>query len=196
MRQVLKSLLILFSALSISMNSCGQENAKQETEPVSESNSSFNKPLCQILLKEDMQQLTGLLFNEVTETVHNYDKTSGKYVSQCAYYTGKGIEHVAVLLSHIKNYSSPTSIEEILSSNKVGDAELDAKIDEAIKTSKKVDTLGDAAYWYSLFGDAQMSVVVNKNYQILITSHGLSFDNTTLEMYKKVVQKIIALINE
>ena len=196
MKQVFNSLLILICTFSISLTSCGQENTKQETEPVSKSTTSFDKPLCQVLLKEEVQKLTGLTFNEVTETVHNYDKASGKYVSQCAYYTGKGIEHIAVLLSHIKNYSYPTSIEEILSSSKVGDAELDAKIDEAIKTSKKVDGLGDAAYWYSLFGDAQMSVVVNKNYQILITSHGLSFDNTTLEMYKKVVQKIIALINE
>lgn len=196
MRQLFNPLLILICTFSISLTNCGQENTKQETEPVSKLTTSFDKPLCQVLLKEDMQKLTGLTFNEVTETVHSYDKASGKYVSQCAYYTGKGIQHIAVLLSHIKNYAYPTSIEKILSSSKVGDAELDTKIDEAIETSKKVDGLGDAAYWYSLFDDAQMSVVVNKNYQILITSHGLSFDNTTLEMFKKVTEKVITLINE
>jgi len=196
MKQAFNSLLILICIFSISMTSCGQENPKQENEPVSNSSTSFDKPLCQILLKEDIQNLTGLTFNEVTETVHSYDKASGKYVSQCAYYTGKGIQHIAVLLSHIKNYAYPTSIDKMLSSSKVGDPELDVKIDEAIETSKKVDGLGDAAYWYSLFNEAQMSVVVNKNYQILITSHGLSFDNTTLEMFKKVAQKIISLINE
>lgn len=189
-------LLILICIFSIPLVRCGQENAKLEAEPVSGSNSSFDKPLCQILLKEEMQQLTGVIFNEVTETVHNYDNTSGKYVSQCAYYTGKGIEHIAVLLSHIKNYSYPTDIEKMLASSKTGDPELDAEIDESIISSKKVEELGDAAYWYPLFDGATLTVVVNKNYQILITSHGFSFDNTTLEMYKKVAQKIISLIKE
>jgi hypothetical protein len=155
---------------------------------------SFDKPLCQMLSKEEMQTLTGKTFNEVTETVHSV--SSGKYVSQCSYYTGKGVEHIAVLLSYIKNYSYPTTIDKYLESSRTGDPELDQDIDDAIKSSVKLEGLGDAAYWYTFFDNPALVVTVEKNYQILITSYGFEFNNDSLDKFKKVAQKVMMLIKK
>lgn len=191
MKTVLK-ISILFFTIFIILN-CGENKTKNYSEAASSNSEILDKKMCELLTKETMSEITGLTFNEEMTTLYQVDKSSGKYVSQCGYYTDGG--NIGVLIRRFGNYNFPNQKEKLIGGDKIGDPELDAIQGKALATSKTVNGLGDAAYFYDLGGIYNLIVIFDGHYQAHITSYGkeFGFDDKTLEVSKKVADRVITI---
>lgn len=183
---------VLFFSVFIILN-CGEHKTKNNSEAASSNSEIPNKKMCELLTKETMSEITGLTFNEEMTTLHQTDKSSGKYVSQCGYYTDSG--NMGVLVRRFGNTSFPKTKEKLIGGPETGDADLDAMMHKAIETSKTVNDLGDAAFFYDLGGIYNLIVVFDDHYQAHITSYGkeFGFDDKSLEVSNQVAEKVISI---
>jgi len=184
------SLLVLFSSILLS---CAEDKtpgdiSKENTEEAVTENS-----ICDLFSMEELNKLMGVEFKESTQTLHTVNPSAGSYVSQCGYYTNKGLQHIAVLVRHFKVTTFPQTAEEFLAASKVGDAEMDQELDKAMKTHIKVEGLGDAAFFYSLWESNSLVVHWDKSYEMIISMYDFNLDEPTMEKVKQVaiaVQKL------
>ena len=183
---------VLFFSVFIILN-CGENKTKNSSEAAAMNSEIPDQKICEMLTKETMSEITGLTFNEEMTTLHQTDKSSGKYVSQCGYYTDGG--NMGVLVRRFGNFNFPKEKEKLIDEDKTGDPDLDAIQDNALATSKTVSGLGDAAFFYDLGGIYNLIVIFDGHYQAHITSYGkeFGFDEKTLEVSKKVAEKVIAI---
>lgn len=191
MKLILKTVLLLFTGL-LTIN-CGENKTKAGDESSGNISSIPEKNMCELLTKETMSTITGISFNEEMVTLHQTDKSAGKYVSQCGYYSDAG--DVGVLVRRFGNTSFPKEKEALIGSGKTGDPELDAMNEKAAQTSKAVTGLGDAAYFYNLGGIYNLIVVFDDHYQAHISflGKGFAFDDKTLETSKKIAIEVIKI---
>lgn len=148
------------------------------------------KSICDLLSKEEASKIMGVTFEEATQTLHNVNADAGTYVSQCAYYTNKGLQHIAVVVRHFQETTFPQTAEEFLAASKIGDAEMDQELDKAMKSYIKVDGLGDAAFFYSLWESNSLVVHWDKNYEMIISMYDFSLDPQTMEKVKQVAAEV------
>jgi len=184
------SLVIFFAFTFIN---CGENKIKTNSDPTLLNSEIPDKKMCELLTKETMSSITGLNFNEEMSTLHQTDKSSAKYVSQCGYDTDGG--SMGVLVRRFGNTSFPKTKEQLIGGPETGNAEMDAMMHKAIETCKTVEDLGDAAYFYDLGGIYNLIVIFDDHYQAHITSYGkgMGFDDKTLELSKKVAEKVITI---
>ncbi len=188
------TIMLSFLLLSVLITvGCGENKTKAGDESSTNISSMPDKKMCELLTKEMMSTITGIAFNEAMETLHQTDESAGKYVSQCGYSSDGA--HIAVLVRRFGNTSFPKTKEKLIGGPETGDKDLDAMIYKAIETSKAVDGLGDAAFFYDLGGINNLIVVFDDHYQAHITSYGkeFGFDDKTLEVSKKVAEKVISI---
>lgn len=185
-------LAILLLSVLITIG-CGENKTKAGDESSTNISSIPEKNMCELLTKEMMSSITGIEFNEEMETLHQTDESTGKYVSQCGYYSDIG--DFGVLVRRFGNTSFPKDKEKIIGGGKTGDAELDAMLEEALATCKTIAGLGDAAYFYNLSGIYNLIVIFDDHYQVHISSSGkgLGFDDKTLEISKKVAVEVMKI---
>lgn len=191
MKFILKLVFLLLSGfITIS---CGENKSNAGDEPSTNISSIPEKNMCELLTKEMMSTITGITFNEEIVTLNQIDKSTGKYVSQCGYYSDGA--DLGVLVRRFGNTSFPKDKEKIIGGGKTGDAELDAMMEDALATCKTVSGLGDAAYFYNLSGIYNLVVIFDDHYQVHISSSGknLGFDDKTLEISKKVAIEVIKI---
>lgn len=172
---------------------CGENKTKVSDEPSTNISSIPEKNMCELLTKEMMSSITGIAFNEEIVTLNQSDKSAGKYVSQCGYYSDGA--DIGVLVRRFGNTSFPKDKEKIIGAGKTGDAELDAMLEDALASCQTVNDLGDAAYFYNLTGIYNLVVIFDDHYQVHISSSGkkLGFDDKTLEISKKVAIEVIKI---
>ncbi|MCX8106596.1 MAG: hypothetical protein N3D80_12085 [Ignavibacterium album] len=189
MKQIL--LFVLFSLITLS---CGKGNTNEKTENLSEYEGISDKKLCELLTKEMMASITGIKFNEEMVTLHQTDPGSGKYVSQCGYYLDGG--NIGVLVRRFGNEKFSKTREGLIGGKETGDAELDSIMHSAVATSKAVNDLGDAAYFFDLGGIINLIVVFQDHYQIQISCFGknFGFDDNTLQLSRKVAEEVIKIL--
>ena len=181
--------IFLLILLSCSKNESGNKSA------VPPDNSNIpDKNVCELMTKEMMSSITGLNFNDNMSTLHQTDIKTGKYVSQCGYYTDSG--NMGILIRRFGSAAFPTEKEKLIGGEKTGNTGLDEMMQKALETSQSVNGLGDAAYFYNLGGINNLIIIYKKYYQIHITSYGktFGFDNSTLETSKKVAAEVIKLL--
>ncbi len=191
MKKIMEAFFIV-AYLSLVLG-CGEN--KSDVKPQS-TGSDFkipDKKMCELLTKEMMSSITGISFNEEMVTLHQIDPGSGKYVSQCGYYIDGG--NMGVLVRRFGDISFPKNKEALIGAQATGDAELDAMMNKAVETSKAVNNLGDAAFFFDLGGIINLIVVFQDHYQIQISSFGkgFSFDDNTLQLSKKVAEEVIKI---
>jgi len=191
MKFIFKSFLFVLAGLLII--SCNENKSENNNGSTNDFSSVPDKKMCELLTKEMMSSITGIEFKEEMSTLHQTDKSTGKYVSQCGYHSDK--ENMAVLVRRFGNTIFPKEKEALMGGGKTGDAEIDKMLDDAIKTCKTVSGLGDAAYFYDLGGIFNLILVSDDYYQIHITSYGkgFAFDEKTLEVSKKVASEVIKI---
>lgn len=191
MKFILKIVLLLLSGF-LALG-CGENKTKAGDESSTNISSIPEKKMCELLTKEMMSTITGIAFNEEMETLHQTDKITGKYVSQCGYYSDIG--DFGVLVRRFGNTSFPKDKEKIIGGGKTGDAELDVMLEEALASCKTIPGLGDAAYFYNLTGIYNLVVIFEDHYQVHISSSGkgLGFDDKTLEISKKIAIEVIKI---
>ncbi len=187
----LKPLLIFVLMMLVIITGCGEN--KSSFEKV-QSNISA-KSVCDLLSKEEVSKIMEVAFEESTQTLHTVNTEAGSYVSQCAYYTNNGLQHIAVLVRYFKETTFPQSAEEFLSASKVGDAELDQEIEQAMKNYVSVEGLGDFAFYYSLWESNSLVIHWDQHYEMIISMHDFSFDPTTLEKIKQVAKGVMKKMN-
>lgn len=171
-------LLLLFSvATNCSDNKPSAEKTQTNTP---------EKSICELLSKEDVGKIMGVTFEEATPALNSINSSAGNYVSQCGYYTNKGLQHIAVLVRYFKGTTFPQTAEEFLAASKIGDAELDAEVDKALKNYIKVDGVGDAAFFYSLWETNSLVVHWDKSYEMIISMYDFNLDEPTIEKVKQV----------
>lgn len=170
---------------------CGENKSDIKTELVL--SDIPDKKMCELLTIEKMTSITGVMFNETITTIHQTDKSTGKYVSQCGYHSDGG--NMGVLVRRFGNTSFPKEKEALIGGSKTGDAEIDKMLDDVLNSCKTVTGLGDAAYFYDLGGIYNLILVYNGYYQIHITSYGkgFGFDDNTLQVSKKVAQEVMKI---
>lgn len=187
----IKALLaILVISLTVFLN-CAEDNSSKNISKENPAGSLTEKSICDLLSKEEVGQIMGAKFEEATQTLHNVDKNAGSYVSQCAYYTNKGLQHVAVVVRHFKNTTFPQTAEEFLSASKVGDAELDEQVDDALNNYIPVEGLGDAAFCYSMWDSNSLVVHWDKHYEMIISMHDFNLDPPTIEKLKELAKLVM-----
>ncbi len=191
MKLILKSLLLFVTGFIIIY--CSDNKSESNKESGNNLSSIPDKKMCELLTKEMMSSITGISFNEEMSTLHQTDKGTGKYVSQCGYHSET--ENMAVLVRRFGNTSFPTEKENILGGEKTGSPELDAIQEKALTTCKTVKGLGDAAYFYDLGGIYNLIVIFEDHYQIHISSYGsgFGFDDKTLDISRKVALEVMKL---
>lgn len=172
---------------------CGEN--KSDIKPNLALSDIPDKKMCELLTIEKMTSITGVKFNEEMSTLHQTDKATGKYVSQCGYYSDGG--NMGVLVRRFGNTSFPKEKEKLIGGEETGDAEIDEMMYKALETCKTVDGLGDAAYFYDLGGITNLIIVFKDHYQAHITSYGkgFGFDDNTLQVSKKVSQEVMKIFN-
>lgn len=184
---------ILFTLFTFIIINCSKNETKNNSEAAVESSEIPDKKMCEILTIEKMTLITGVMFNEAITTIHQTDKATGKYVSQCGYHSDGG--NMAVLVRRFGNTSFPKEKEALIGGSKTGDSEIDKMLDDVLNSCKTVTGLGDAAYFYDLGGIYNLILVYNSYYQIHITSYGkgFGFDDNTLQVSKKVAQEVMEI---
>jgi hypothetical protein len=193
MRFILNSFLLFIAGLLII--NCGDNKSENNYKSGNNLSSVPDKKMCELLTKEMMSSITGISFNEEISTLHQNDKSTGKYVSQCGYHSET--ENLAVLVRRFGNTSFPKKKEKLIGGDKTGNPELDAIQDKALKTCKTVTGLGDAAYFYDLGGLYNLIVIFDDHYQLHITSYGkgFGFDDKTMEISRKVAKEVIKIFS-
>ncbi|MCU0405839.1 MAG: hypothetical protein MUE64_02510 [Ignavibacteriaceae bacterium] len=176
------AILFLISATTY----CGDNKPHQETAQTSVP----EKSICELLSKEEVGKIMGTNFEEATTSLHTVDASAGSYVSQCGYYTNKGLQHVAVLVRHFKGTTFPQSAEEFFAASKSGDAEIDAEMDKALKNHIKVQGLGDFAFFYSQWESNSLVVHWDKSYEMIISMYKFDLDEPTIEKIKQLAQAV------
>lgn len=192
MKFIFKLIFLLLSGV-IAIG-CGENKSKADDESsISIPSSIPEKNMCELLTKETMSTITGIAFNEAMVTLHQTDKSAGKYVSQCGYYS-EGAD-MGVLVRRFGNTSFPKEKEKIIGAGKTGDAELDAMLEDALASCKTIPGLGEAAYFYNLSGSYNLVVIFDDHYQVHISSYGkkLGFDDKTLEISKKAAEEVMKI---
>lgn len=186
---------ILFALFTFIIINCSKNETKNDSEAAVESSEIPDKKMCELLTKEKMTSITGVTFNEEMSTLHQTDKATGKYVSQCGYYSDGG--NMGVLVRRFGNASFPKEKEKLVGGEETGDVELDEMMHKALETCKTVDGLGDAAYFYDLGGITNLIIIFKDHYQVHITSYGkgFGFDDNTLHVSKKVAQEVMNIFN-
>lgn len=181
----------LFVFMGLLFITCGDNKPEINKKTESDFLMIPDKKMCEILTKEMMTSITGISFNEEMSTLHQTDKTEGKYVSQCGYYSDGG--NMAVLVRRFGNTSFPKTKEALLGGDKTGDPGLDEIQEKALQTCKTISGLGDAAIFYDLGGIYNLIVIFNDYYQIHVSSYGrgFGFDDKTMEASKKVAEKVM-----
>jgi hypothetical protein len=150
--------------------------------------------MCELISKETMSSITGIEFKEESNTLHQIDAKTGKYVSQCGYSTDGA--QMVILVRRFGDTPFPTEKENIVGGQKTGNKELDEMMEKSIQTAKTLTGPGDASYFYEMGGINNLVVIYQKHYQIRITSYGkgFGFDDKTLEISKKVADKVIDIL--
>lgn len=186
-----KLLLAIFTVSLTIFFYCGSENTDKKNSKNNNGNKVTTKSICELLSKEDVGKIIGVNFEEATPTLHTVDASAGSYVSQCGYYTNKGLQHVAVLVRHFNGTTFPQTAEEFLAASKIGDAELDQELDKALKNHIKVYGLGDAAFFYSLWESNSLVVHWDKSYEMVISMYDFNLDEPTMGKIKKLAEEVI-----
>lgn len=191
MKSIQKFILILTFLLIII--DYGENKSEARIESPETTPSIPDKTICELLTKETMSSLTGISFKEESNTLHQTDATTGKYVSQCGY--GTDGARIAVMVRRFGNSAFPTEKEKVVGGPKTGDKEMDDMMEKSIQTAKTVSGIGDAAYFYEMGGINNFVVIFQKHYQVRITSYGkgFGFDDATMEISKKVAEKVIEI---
>jgi hypothetical protein len=187
-------LVIIFLSVPILLN-CTEDNSSKNTVKEADGEKVSDKSICELFSKEEVGKIMGVTFEESTQTLHTVNSEAGSYVSQCAYYTNKGLQHIAVVVRHFENTTFPQTAEEFLSASKVGDAELDKEVERAMKSYIKVDGLGDAAFFYSLWESNLLVVHWDKHYEMIISMYDFSLDPATMEKVKQVAKGVMKKMN-
>lgn len=182
----LKLIAMAFLFLISIATSCGDNKPSEETTQPSVP----EKSICELLSKEEVGKIMGANFEEATQTLHTVNAEAGSYVSQCGYYTNKGLQHVAVLVRYFKGTIFPQSAEKFLAASRSGDAEIDAEVDKALKNHIKVQGLGDAAFFYSLWESNSLVVHWDKSYEMIISMYHFNLDEPTMEKIKQLAQAV------
>ncbi len=178
--------IILLLLISVTTN-CGNNKSPAETAQTSVP----DKRICELLSKEEVGKIMGASFEESTQTLHTVNPEAGSYVSQCGYYTNKGLQHVAVLVRYFKGTTFPQSAEEFFAASESGDAELDAEIDKALKNHIKVQGLGDFAFFYSQWESNSLVVHWDKCYEMMISMYDFNPDGSTMDKIKKLAKEVM-----
>ncbi|MBK9097564.1 MAG: hypothetical protein IPM14_05425 [bacterium] len=186
-------LVILVFSLTVFLN-CAEDNSSKNISKENPAGSLTEKSICDLLSKEEVGQIMGAKFEEATQTLHTVDKNAGSYVSQCAYYTNKGLQHVAILVRYFKGTTFPQTAEGFLSASKVGDAELDEQVDDALKNYIPVEGLGDVAFCYSMWDSNSLVVHWDKHYEMIISMDDFSLDPPTIEKLKQLAKEVMKKI--
>ena len=191
MKLILKSFLLFVTGFIIIY--CSENKSESNKESGNNLSSIPEKKMCELLTKEMMSSITGIFFNEEMSTIHQTDKGTGKYVSQCGYYSET--ENMGVSVRRFGNTRFPKEKENILGGEKMGSPELDEIQEKALTTCKTVKGLGDAAYFYDLGGVYNLIVIFDDHYQLHITSYGkgFGFDDKTLDVSRKVALEVMKL---
>jgi hypothetical protein len=192
MKLIFKSSLLFITGLLIF--NCGENKSESNNKQGNTLKSIPDNKMCELLTKEMMSSITGIKFNEEVSTLHQIDESTGKYVSQCGYH-GES-QNIAVLVRRFGNTSFPKEKEKLIGGDKTGYPELDEIQDKALETCKTIKGLGDAAYFYDLGGLYNLIVIFDDYYQLHITSYGkgFGFDDKTMEVSKKVAEKVMELL--
>ncbi|GIV45860.1 MAG: hypothetical protein KatS3mg036_0678 [Ignavibacterium sp.] len=187
------SLVIVFVLTFIK---CGDNKTKAGDETSMPISSIPDKKMCELFTKENMSSITGINFDEVMSTIHQVDKSNGIYVSQCAYYVGKA--SLGVLVRIFANSTFSKTKEGLLGVDYSENPDTDEILQTALKTCKIVTDLGDAAIFCDLGGSNNLIVVFDDHYQIQISSYGegFGFDDKTMEISKKVAEKVISVFRK
>ncbi len=189
-----KKLFLIIIILSVTfLSSCAKENSDKDISQENPEKNSIEKSICDLLSKEEIGKIMGVTFEESTQILNTANSEAGSYVSQCAYYTNIGLQHVAVLVRHFKGTTFPQTAEEFLSASKVGDPELDQEVDQAMQNYIKVEGLGDVAFAYSLWESNSLVVHWNKNYEMIISMYDFSLDTLTIEKIKQIAKEVLEL---
>jgi|GEM_PF-2296895 len=189
---------LLFASLLFSLFvflNCAEDNSSKNISKENPAGILTEKSICDLLSKEEAGQIMGVKFEEATQTLHTINKDAGSYVSQCAYYTNKGLQHIAVVVRHFKNTTFPQTAEEFLSASKVGDAELDKEVDDAMKNFITVEGLGDVAFCFSLWDSNSLVVHWDKHYEMIISMYDFSLDPPTIEKLKQLAKEVMKKIS-
>jgi hypothetical protein len=190
-RIILVNIILFVSVFS----NCAEDNSSKNSLKEADGDKISDKSICELFSKEEVGNIMGVTFEESTQTLHTVNTEAGSYVSQCAYYTNKGLQHIAVVVRYFKGTTFPQTAEEFLSASKVGDAELDQEVDQAMKNYVSVEGLGDVAFAYSLWESNSMVVHWNKHYEMIISMHDFSLDPATMEKVKKVAKEVMSRVN-
>lgn len=182
---------LCFITFTLHNLSCTDSVDKDKSQSKFTSNAIPEKKLCEIITLEMMSEITGNAFNEVIVTINDIDKSSQKYVSQCAYYSN-GI-NISILVRRFGNTEFSIEKEKLIGEPKTGDKEMDQMLHDAIQTSKIVNDLGDTSVFFNLAGSYNLISVFNRYYQIQISGYGkkLSFDDITLQLFQKVTVEVM-----
>lgn len=187
------SKLFLFVWFALFIITCSENKSDNKPEKIASDLNVPDKKMCELLTMGKMTSITGVKFNEEMTTLHQTDKATGKYVSQCGYYSDGG--NMGVLVRRFGNTSFPKEKENLVGGKETGNAEVDALMHKALETCKTVNGLGDAAYFYDLGGITNLIVVFKDHYQAHITSYGkgFGFDDNTLQISKKVAEEVMKI---
>lgn len=186
-----KSISVIMIVFISVLSNCAEDGSTKNNAKENLCTELTEKSICELLSKEEVGSIMGTVFEESTQTMHTVNSDAGSYVSQCAYYTNKGLQHIAVLVRHFKGSTFPQTAEEFLSASKVGDPELDQEVDQAMKNYISVEGLGDVAFAYSLWESNSLVIHWDKHYEMIISMHDFSLDAPAIEKIKLVAKMVM-----
>lgn len=176
----------LLFLISVTTN-CGENKLPEEKVQTS----IPEKSICELISKEEVGKIMDAKFEESTQTLHDINHERGNYVSQCGYYTNKGMQHVAIMVRYFKGSTFPQTAEEFLNSSKTGDTEMDQELENALKDHIDVEGIGDVAFFYSLWESNSLVVHWNKSYEMILSMYDFNLDEPTMEKIKQLAKEVM-----
>jgi len=196
------SFFLLFTISSFALaglNYCGN---KKQPETNRLHSAKLNVNVCDIISKQDIEQIFHITIDKVRNTVQNSDENKQKFVSQCAYeVTGNDYKSVSIYLSYFTGATNPKTFDELVKSNTHllnGNDPEENKMADELKNSflsgTKINDLGDIGVWHNWSGVPSLLLYFNDHYKMIINLIEFDFNNETLKQVKGLAKEVMSKI--